>query len=88
MNGTFWAAYGALVDNYFIIIPNSLACALGLFQLTVRRVVGVKDDIMPPVNNDHGDHHHNGHASDEDQHSRDGAPLLTIHDRNRSLATP
>lgn len=79
MNGTFWAAYGALVGNWFIIIPNGLATMLGIFQLIVRRVVGVKEDEMPAINTD--DHsHHNG--SDDDHHLHDGAPLLAMHHRS------
>ena len=34
-NGTFWAAYGIAIQDWFIIVPNSLGAGLGVVQIVL-----------------------------------------------------
>lgn len=34
-NGTFWAAYGIAIQDWFIIVPNSLGAGLGVVQIAL-----------------------------------------------------
>ena len=34
-NGTFWAAYGIAIGDFFIIIPNSIGAMLGCVQIVL-----------------------------------------------------
>jgi solute carrier family 50 protein (sugar transporter) len=42
LNCFFWATYGYLINNYYILIPNSLGCALAITTLTIIYTYSIK----------------------------------------------